>query len=47
MNNDIDIEKLRNYINDLEEKITHLTKSRSKKDVSGNLRNPKRQIPNQ
>ena len=33
MNNDIDIEKLRNYINDLEEKITPLTKSRPKKDV--------------
>ena len=33
MNNDIDIEKLRNYINDLEEKVTPLTKARSKKDV--------------
>jgi hypothetical protein len=33
MNNDIDIEKLRNYINDLEEKITPLTKTRLKKDV--------------
>jgi len=33
MDNNIDIEKLRNYINDLEEKITPLTKSRSKKDA--------------
>ena len=33
MDNNIDIEKLRNYINDLEEKITPLTKSRSKKAV--------------
>jgi hypothetical protein len=33
MDNNIDIEKLRNYINDLEEKITPLTKSRLKKDV--------------
>ena len=33
MNNDIDIEKLRNYINDLEEKITPLTKTRPKKDI--------------
>ena len=33
MNNDIDIEKLRNYINDLEEKVTPLTKARSKKII--------------
>ena len=33
MDNNIDIEKLRNYINDLEEKITPLTKSRPKKAV--------------
>ncbi|NBP15935.1 hypothetical protein EBU95_16350 [bacterium] len=33
MDNNIDIEKLRNYINDLEEKITPLTKSRPQKDV--------------
>jgi hypothetical protein len=32
-NNNIDIEKLKNYINDLEEQITPLTKSRLKKDV--------------
>ena len=30
-NNNIDIEKLRNYINDLEEQVTPLTKSKSKK----------------
>lgn len=33
MNNNIDIEKLRSYINDLEEQITPLTKSKGKPDV--------------
>ena len=32
-NYNIDIEKLRNYINDLEEQVTPLTKSKSKKVV--------------